>query len=239
MGWFVARKQVELHKIEIETLQAKHSELRESTGQIDASDSEKIYVRNLETAAFGVYPFRVAIPVDMRASLQCRYEVDGQPARLTRPPVSVFNIPISPEVNEESHIISELTIYLKRNPASWTIASSANGPNVDFFGTVRGKNLLWLDNMRESVTTMGNEHDPLDAISLAELFLRSKGGRNMGISFDTQSFVKSEEILLQEIWGTGENKNRVIRFVLTPHLPDESETEKDEMTNAMMKALTK
>ena len=130
-----------------------------------------------------------------------------------------------------------------RDRGSWTIASSANGPNVDFFGTVRDKNLLWLDNMRESVplneTTMGNENDPLDANSLAELFLRSKGGRNMGISFDTQSFVKSEEILLQEIWGTGENKNRVIRFVLTPHLPDESETEKDEMTNAMMKALTK
>ena len=244
MGWFVARKQVELHKIEIETLQAKHSELRESTGQIDASDSEKIYVRNLETAAFGVYPFRVAIPVDMRASLQCRYEVDGQPARLTQSPVSVFNIPISPEVNEESHIISELTIYLKRNPDSWTIASSANGPNVDFFGTVRDKNLLWLDNMRESVplneTTMGNENDPLDANSLAELFLRSKGGRNMGISFDTQSFVKSEEILLQEIWGTAENENRVIRFVISPHSDDdgETETEKDEMTKAMMKALT-
>ena len=62
----------------------------------------------------------------------------------------------------------------------------------------------------------------------------------MGISFDTQSFVKSEEILLQEIWGTAENENRVIRFVISPHSDDdgETETEKDEMTKAMMKALT-
>ena len=66
LGWFVAMRQVQQREREIKTLQAKYSDLHESTGQIDATDPEKIYVRNLERQPVGFTVFALRSPMTCR-----------------------------------------------------------------------------------------------------------------------------------------------------------------------------
>lgn len=216
LGWFVAMRQVQQREREIKTLQAKYSDLHESTGQIDATDPEKIYVRNLRTAARGIYRFRVAIPYDMQASVDYRYEVDGQPVTLYQPPLSTAMS--AGFVVDDSHSNSVLTIHLNGNPDSWSIGCNCNAMNLDCFDPIRDKKLLWLDRMREGVPLSKEGENPTSESptyeSLEDL-LNSTNGGAVGIKYDTRSFSASEEILLQEIWAKQDNKKHVTKFVLS------------------------
>lgn len=219
LGWFVAMRQVQQREREIKTLKAEYLELHESTGQIDATDPEKIYIRNLKTFAPGIYSFRVAIPYDIQANVECRYEVDGQHVELNQPSLSVAGS-AGFALDHKSHTISELTIFLDRNPNSWSIECNSNAMNLDCFRPVDDQNLLWIDKMGEGVPLSKEGENPTDyEKSFRGLvdFLVDRDFRvsMTGIKYDTRSFSASEEILLQEIWAKQDNKKHVIKFVLS------------------------
>jgi hypothetical protein len=216
LGWFVARRQVQQHAESLDALQAKHSSLRDSTGQIETPDPKKIYIRNLKTAAPRVFRFRVAIPTDMRASLDCRYDVGGQPVKLKTPPISTAVS--NSQVSQGSHVVSELTIYVNRNSDSWSIGNYSSATNLSGFLPIRDENIMWLDNMREGVPLNGNAPGTGDSAGGIAAFMKVvASGSTLGIQYDTRSFSNSEEILVQEVWGMNDNKKHSIKFVISPH----------------------
>ena len=214
--------------------------------RIDATDPEKIYVRNLRTAIPEAFRFRVAIPSEMLAFVDCRYEIAGQPTQLYRPPISTSWSNAAIQI-DSSHIVSELTIYLKRNADSWSIGSSATGINLYSFLPIRDENISWLENMHEGIpldknprdkphpletaNSNGNENSP-PSISdiLSAAIAAEEAGHIFGIQYDTRSFDKSEEILLVEIKGNGDKKDHVIKFVVTSNPDGNGTISKDEGT---------
>jgi len=207
MGWLVTQRAYQDQSSQFESLKRVHAKLRDETGQVDVEDPGLIYVRGLHSDVPNVYRFRVAVPFDTSVHLDCRYDVDGHSIALKRLQQDFFwsKAPGAPP-RTETHRISELTIFLQKNAGVWTVKSNADTSFAisTHFGDLQDERLQWLDQPSSIGSPLGYPTE----------FFR----------YPLHSSSKSEEVVLQQIFGEQDGRKHVISFVLSPSTPGSTGT---------------